>query len=48
MTRDSPGPTSDEYAARGESENRNHEFKCDRAMDRLSDPRFVANYFRWG
>jgi len=36
----------DEYAARGESENRNKEFKCDLAMDRLSDHRFCANYFR--
>ncbi len=36
----------DEYAGRGESENRNKEFKCDLAMDRLSDHRFVANYFR--
>ena len=41
-----PGPTYDEYAERGESENRNKEFKCDLAMDRLSDHRFVANYFR--
>jgi hypothetical protein len=41
-----PGPTCDEYAERGESENRNKEFKCDLAMDRLSDHRFVANYFR--
>jgi hypothetical protein len=41
-----PGPTYDEHAARGESENRNKEFKCDLAMDRLSDHRFVANYFR--
>jgi hypothetical protein len=41
-----PGPTYDEYAARGESENRNKEFKCDLAMDRLSDHRFCANYFR--
>jgi hypothetical protein len=41
-----PGPTYDEYAGRGESENRNKEFKCDLAMDRLSDRRFVANYFR--
>jgi hypothetical protein len=38
--------TYDEYALRGESENRNKEFKCDLAMDRLSDHRFVANYFR--
>jgi hypothetical protein len=41
-----PGPTYDEYAGRGESENRNRELKCDLAMDRLSDHRFVANYFR--
>jgi Transposase DDE domain group 1 len=41
-----PGPTYDEYAGRGESENRNKEFKCDLAMDRLSDHRFMANYFR--
>src|SRR5262249_6140330 len=41
-----PEATYDEYAARGESENRNKEFKCDLAMDRLSDHRFVANYFR--
>jgi hypothetical protein len=41
-----PGPTYDEYVARGESENRNKEFKCALAMDRLSDHRFVANYFR--
>src|SRR5262249_31948234 len=40
------GPTYDEYAERGESENRNKEFKCDLSMDRLSDHRFVANYFR--
>jgi hypothetical protein len=41
-----PGSTYDEYAARGESKNRNKEFKCDLAMDRLSDHRFLANYFR--
>jgi hypothetical protein len=41
-----PEPTYDEYAGRGESENRNKEFKCDLAMDRLSDHRFMANYFR--
>src|SRR5262249_29386968 len=28
------------------SENRNKEFQCGLAMDRLSDHRFVANYFR--
>jgi hypothetical protein len=38
--------TYDEYAERGESENRNKEFKGDLAMDRLRDHRFVANYFR--
>jgi hypothetical protein len=41
-----PGPIYDAYAARGESQNRNKEFKCDLVMDRLSDHRFVANYFR--
>jgi hypothetical protein len=41
-----PGATYDEYAGRGESENRNKEFKCDLSMDRLSDHRFVANYLR--
>lgn len=41
-----PEATYDEYAARGESENRNKEFKCGMAMDRLSDHRFMANYFR--
>jgi hypothetical protein len=38
--------TSDEYVMRGESENRNKEFKCDLGMDRLSDHRFLANFFR--
>jgi hypothetical protein len=38
--------TYDEYAMRGESENRNKEFKCGLGMDRLSDHRFVANFFR--
>ena len=41
-----PGATYDEYVMRGESENRNKEFKCDLAMDRLSDHRFKANFFR--
>jgi hypothetical protein len=40
------GATYDEYVLRGESENRNKELKCDLGMDRLSDHRFVANYFR--
>jgi len=35
-----------EYAMRGESENRNKEFKCGMARDRRSDRRFLANYFR--
>ena len=41
-----PEPTYDEYAARGESENRFKEGKCDLHLDRLSDHRFCANYFR--
>src|SRR6185369_13783779 len=41
-----PGPTYDEYVERGESENRNKEIKCGLEMDRLSDHRFLANYFR--
>src|ERR1041384_7206025 len=41
-----PDATYDEYAMRGEGENRNKEFKCGMAMDRLSDHRFMANYFR--
>jgi hypothetical protein len=36
----------DAYAERGESENRNKELKCDLQMDRLSDHRFMANFFR--
>jgi hypothetical protein len=36
----------DDYAQRGESENRNKELKCDLAMDRTSDHRFNANFFR--
>jgi hypothetical protein len=39
-------PTYDDYAMRGESENRHKEFKVDLHMGRLSDHRFVANYFR--
>src|SRR3954469_23913667 len=38
--------TYDEYVLRGESENRNKELKCGLEMDRLSDHRFLANYFR--
>lgn len=41
-----PEACYDAYADRGESENRNKEFKVDMAMDRLSDHRFKANYFR--
>jgi hypothetical protein len=41
-----PRETYDEYIQRGESENRNKEFKGGLAGDRLSDHRFVANYFR--
>lgn len=41
-----PEASYDEYAMRGESENRNKEFKCGMAMDRLSDHRFLANFFR--
>jgi hypothetical protein len=41
-----PEPTYDQYAGRGESENRNKELKCGLGMDRLSDHRFLANYFR--
>jgi Transposase DDE domain group 1 len=41
-----PGPTYDEHVERGESENRNKEIKCGLEMDRLSDHRFCANYFR--
>ena len=41
-----PEGTYDAYVQRGESENRNKEFKCGLGMDRLSDHRFCANYFR--
>jgi hypothetical protein len=36
----------DEYAERGESENRNKEIKCGLEGDRLSDHRYLANLFR--
>jgi len=42
----SPQGLYDAYAERGESENRNKELKCDLHADRLSDHRFVANFFR--
>jgi hypothetical protein len=38
--------TYDDYAMRGESENRNKELKCGLEMDRLSDHSFMANLFR--
>jgi hypothetical protein len=41
-----PQATYDEYTERGESENRNKELKCGLQADRLSDHRFMANYFR--
>lgn len=41
-----PEAAYDEYANRGESENRNKELKCGLAGDRLSDHRYMANLFR--
>jgi hypothetical protein len=41
-----PSAVYDEYAERGESENRNKELKRDLQADRLSDHRFMANFFR--
>jgi hypothetical protein len=41
-----PQATYDEYAERGESENRNKELKCYLQADRLSDHRYLANCFR--
>ena len=41
-----PSAIYEEYAERGESENRNKELKRELQADRLSDHRFVANYFR--
>jgi hypothetical protein len=41
-----PGAVYDEYAMRGESENRNKELKVELHAGRLSDHRFVANFFR--
>jgi hypothetical protein len=35
-----------DYAARGEAENRNKELKCELKIDRTSDHRFLANFFR--
>src|SRR4029077_1748733 len=41
-----PRAVYDEYAERGESENRNKELKRELQADRLSDHRFLANFFR--
>jgi hypothetical protein len=41
-----PNAVYDEYAMRGESENRNKELKTELQADRLSDHRFMANFFR--
>lgn len=41
-----PQAVYEEYARRGESENRNKELKSELAADRLSDHRFLANFFR--
>jgi Transposase DDE domain group 1 len=41
-----PEAAYDAYIQRGESENRNKELKRGLAGDRLSDHRFLANYFR--
>jgi len=41
-----PAGVYDEYADRGESENRNKELKCDLCAGRLSDHRYMANCFR--
>lgn len=41
-----PQAAYDEYADRGESENRNKEIKCGLEADRLSDHRYLANLFR--
>jgi hypothetical protein len=41
-----PAATYDAYTERGESENRNKELKRGMKADRLSDHRFLANFFR--
>lgn len=41
-----PAAVYDAYALRGESENRNKELKTELHADRLSDHRFLANFFR--
>jgi hypothetical protein len=41
-----PAAVYDEYTMRGESENRNKELKVELHAGRLSDHRFLANFFR--
>jgi hypothetical protein len=41
-----PAGAYDDYAERGESENRNKELKCELSTDRLSCHRYMANCFR--
>jgi Transposase DDE domain group 1 len=41
-----PSAIHDEYVMRGESENRNKELKVELHAGRLSDHRFLANFFR--
>lgn len=41
-----PDGSYEEYADRGESENRHKELKCQFKTDRLSDHRYMANLFR--
>jgi hypothetical protein len=41
-----PQGVYEDYADRGESENRNKELKCELKADRLSDHRYLANCFR--
>ena len=41
-----PSAAYDDYGERGESENRNKELKCGLQIDRTSDHRFLANFFR--
>lgn len=43
---DNPQAIYDDDIERGESENRNKELKCELHADRLSDHRFMANFFR--
>lgn len=40
-----PGAVYDDSALRGESENRNRELQCELQADRLSEHRFLANFF---